>query len=304
MSILDFDEREALMDESLAFISVFDVHKESRNVEAADQATVWNIQTSPTSSFFVGTQSDQNHYDIHYRYNLLFDIGRTLESDEVQDRLHEVPANELEDLRDKVPSLYSEIELSISDLIQEGFVDLQTVANLLDTNIKKVAEQYNIEIDDYSGGEYSQAEGINNEEISESNGASRDHADEGVMLGEQGDTEEMTDYEKDWIAAYLRLSSISDKSHAKLIIHLSEILSEGPLAYDVEITDSNRVHKFKLAHRFFPEEDQINSQELYESIRLVKSSGDYAKDYLRYAFRLQAELGSTSAEGPIDFPGS
>jgi hypothetical protein len=115
-------------------------------------------------------------------------------------------------------------------------------------------------------------------------------------LSNEASTDEEVNRERiqrDWVAANIRIKSVSRESNTNLIIRLNEIFSEGPLTYSIERSEEDRFREFTLFHQLFPYEGDLRTQDVYDSIRLVKSSGHYAANLLRYSFGIRSNIEET-----------
>lgn len=108
------------------------------------------------------------------------------------------------------------------------------------------------------------------------------------LSGTEFDDEEKI--QKRWIAANIRTNSVSRENNKNLVIRLNEIFSEGALTYSIRRNDEGRFQEFRLFHQLFPYEEDLRTQDIYDSLRLVKSSGHYAKNLLRYSYRIRSTI--------------
>lgn len=293
MSVDDFEKRVEWMDQHLESMNVFDISRKEPDIENVERAQVWYFDDLLTHSFFIGTMTGQKHFDIIYIYNLLLDIAISLDTHEIKSIFNSSDPDEIEKFRDESPSFSEEIvmefenfldvyDVSPEDLALSFEMDLDELAEELKLDVQDLVENLDIDdLDEFSKELEKSVDEVEDESIRE--------MESGESIGEETDVDK-TSFSTDWAAANLRVNRISEKNHSSLKMKLIEIFSEGPLGYRFETNDEDRIHIFRLHHRLFPEEDKTSTQDIYDVLRLVKSSGHHAQHYLRYAFRIRDDI--------------
>lgn len=283
---LSYEERTEWIQSKLGHLSM-DVEEE---LIGSDEA-MWVLEQSEADKLFVGTQSRAQHIDIRYRYRPVVDLALSMDQNEIENTLSNVDSDRIEHIKQQAPIFLNAIEYSIETLIRETELNPYEIAEASDWTPEELADRIGINLDEYTPPSDRYTENV--EEIRISEGDSEAEQAEGKDSAEivNENEEDMSDWEKDWTAAHIRMESVSDSARNRLHVKLTEIMSEGPLIYKLEKSEAGILTSTRQGHRVFGL-TEVTTQEFYEAIRLVKSTGRYGRNYLRYALQITEDIES------------
>lgn len=277
-AIASFDDRVEWMDDQLELMD-YDVESIIIGPEGSEKQATWPIIQDVSHICFIGTKKNQQYFDIHYQYNLMLDMSLSFEPEQIISILDRSGEEEVNEMRAEAPGFIEEIESDPEEIFDSYGLNPYEVAKNIEETPEEIADTIDVDLDNF--------------EEPEDSSESQEPAENG----------DETPFDMDWAAARIRLMEVSDKSHERLSLKLNEILSEGPLSYQIKTNKDGRIHKFVVFHRIFGI-DELKSQDVYESLRLVWATGHYAQNYLRFALRIRDGMEEFSGDPQerIDIP--
>lgn len=117
----EFDDRVHHTTQKLQ--TFWDTKPEERDVDDdADRTVVWQVINTDVTNFFIGTKSNNHHYEIRYTYSLIEDILDSIDEVQAKGILEETDEELVEDLRGESPDLEARNAETESEVTEDHWI--------------------------------------------------------------------------------------------------------------------------------------------------------------------------------------